>query len=133
VSLASPVSTVVRPGAAVRFVRRQRYSLYLASDGEWYLGYRRCNAVGASICGTVQPVSGPYRPYNRLQRATGLLFEYFDAAGERVDVAASPLAIARIDITARTKSDYKLPRGTVFGRGISDSATLSVAIQNWTR
>ena len=27
----------------------RQYSLYRASDGEWYLGYRRCNAIGLSV------------------------------------------------------------------------------------
>jgi hypothetical protein len=133
VTLSSPLSSDVKPGAVVRFVRRQRYSLYRASDGGWYLGYRRCNAIGTSSCGAVQPVSGPYRSYSRESRKTGLLFEYFDAAGEALDVAATPLALARIDITARSDSERQLASGSPFGRGIADSATVSVAIRKWAR
>ena len=133
VTLSTPLSGDVKPGAVVRFVRRQRYSLYRASDGDWYLGYRRCNAIGTSSCAPVQPVSGPYRSYSRESRMTGLLFEYFGAAGEALDVAARPLALARIDITARSESERQLPSGSPFGRSIADSATVSVAIRQGAR
>jgi prepilin-type N-terminal cleavage/methylation domain-containing protein len=129
VTLAAPLGSDVKPGAVVRFVRRARYSLYRASDGDWYLGYRRCNALGPLSCGVVQPVSGPYRGYSRDPRATGLLFEYFDGAGQALDVAASPLALARVDVTARSGNRYQLPVGVPFAR-IADSATVSIAIRN---
>jgi type II secretory pathway pseudopilin PulG len=128
VALSTPPSSDVRRGAVVRFLRRQRYSLYHASDGEWYLGYRRCNAIGTSGCGPVQPVSGPYRAYSRNTRATGLLFEYFDAAGQALEVASAPLAITRVDITARSQSRHLLPARGPFAGKIADSATVSVAI-----
>ncbi len=129
VSLSTPLGGDIRPGAIVRFIRRQRYSLYRASDGDWYLGYRRCNAMGVSVCGTVQPVSGPYRAFSRDQRVTGLLFEYFDAFGHALDVAAAPVSLARVDVTARSESGYLLPAGGPFARKIADSATVSVAIR----
>ena len=129
VTVTTPVGGDVKPGAVVRFIRRARYSLYRASSGDWYLGYRRCNAIGPSECGGVQPVSGPYRAYNRDPRATGLLFEYFDAAGQALDVAAAPLALARVDVTARSESEQQLPGGAPFARRIADSATVSVAIK----
>ena len=129
VTLTTPLGSDIKPGAVVRFIRRARYSLYRASGGDWYLGYRRCNAIGASECGAVQPVSGPYRSYNRNPRATGLLFEYFDVAGQALDVAAEPLALARVDVTARSESEQQLPGGAPFARRIADSATVSVAIK----
>lgn len=122
-TLTTPLRNV-KPGAPVRFVRRARYSLYRASDAAWYLGYRRCNAIGPSACGVVQPVSGPYRGYSPDPAATGLLFEYFDAAGRRLDPAASPSALARVDVTARSESSQ---------RTSGESATVSVAIRNRAR
>jgi prepilin-type N-terminal cleavage/methylation domain-containing protein len=116
-------------GTPIRIFRRGRYSLYRASDGNSYLGYRRCNAVGASGCGTIQPVSGPYRSYSPNSRVTGLLFEYFDSAGTRLDPSAPPTALARIDVTARSASPqrngFSLRQPT-----IADSATVSVALRN---
>jgi type II secretory pathway pseudopilin PulG len=129
VTLATPLSEDVKPGAVVRFVRRARYSLYHAGDGDWYLGYRRCNAIGAPACGAIQPVSGPYRAYDRDPRATGLLFEYFDSSGEVLDAAGASLALARVDVTARAGSDASLG-DSPFVRRISDSATVSIAIRN---
>ena len=130
VTLATPLVGDIKPGVVVRFIRRARYSLYHASDGDWYLGYRRCNAIGPPICGVVQPVSGPYRAYNRDPRTTGLLFEYFDAAGRAMDAAAAPLALARIGITARSESEHQLLGRGPFASRIADSATVSVAIRN---
>jgi prepilin-type N-terminal cleavage/methylation domain-containing protein len=131
-ALAAPLSGQIRPGAPVRFIRRGRYSLYRASDGEWYLGYRRCNAVGVSSCGPIQPLSGPYRGYNADRRATGLLFEYFDEQGRRLDAESSPLFLARVDITARAGSRQAM---VVEGRswGSADSATVSIAVRNAAR
>jgi type II secretory pathway pseudopilin PulG len=125
----TPPSPNIRVGAPVRFLRRGRYSLYKGSDGDWYLGYRRCNTVGASTCGPIQPVSGPYREYSSDPRRTGLLFQYFDRSGRALTAGDSPLALARIDITARTESRHRI---NVEGRvGVpSDSATITIAIRN---
>jgi hypothetical protein len=129
VTLSTPLTAHVARGAPVRFVRRGRYSLYRASDGDWYLGYRRCNALGPSACTSIQPLSGPYRAYNRDPGSTGLLFEYFDANGARLDPAASPLTLARVDVTARAESRQRL---IVEGRPwrAGDSATLAIGIRN---
>jgi type II secretory pathway pseudopilin PulG len=127
--LSTPPGPHIRVGAPVRFLRRGRYSLYKGSDGYWYLGYRRCNAVGASICGPIQPLSGPYRDYSSDPRRTGLLFEYFGRSGRGLTPDDSPLGLARIDITARAESRQQLD---VEGRVSvpSDSATITIAIRN---
>ena len=129
ISLADRVSDGVLSGAPTRFVRRGRYSLYRASDGQWYLGYRRCNAVGPSSCGAVQPLSGPYRSYSANPAATGLLLEYFDASARRLGPEASPLALARVDVTARAESKQRL---SIESRDFrpADSGTVSIAIRN---
>ncbi len=127
--LSLPLSPDVGAGAPVRFIRRGRYSFYRASDGRWYLGYRRCNAVGASACGVIQPLSGPYRDYSSNPRATGLLFEYFDESGVRLAPGASPLGLARVDVTARAESKQRIVgEGRVTAP--ADSATVVIAIRN---
>ncbi|HEY4671508.1 MAG TPA: type II secretion system protein [Gemmatimonadaceae bacterium] len=129
VTLDAPLSADIRPGAPVRFIRRGRYSLYRASDGSSYLGYRRCNAQGASSCGAVQPLSGPYRAYSANPAATGLLLEYFDDDGHRLTAASSSLSLARVDVTARSESNQRLSiEGHTFKP--ADSATVSIAIRN---
>ena len=127
--LLTALSPRVKPGAPVRLIRRGRYSLYRASDGRWYLGYRRCDAVGTSGCGAIQPLSGPYRNFSTNPRSTGLLFEYFDASGTRLPPTGSALDIARIDITARAESRQRiLVEGGV--NAPADSATVVIAIRN---
>jgi type II secretory pathway pseudopilin PulG len=129
VTLSIPVTSHVLRGAPVRFIRRGRYSLYRASDGDSYLGYRRCNAIGTSVCGSIQPLSGPYRPYSRNPGDTGLLFEYFDATGAQLSAGASPLTVARVDVTARAESRQRL---IIEGRAWTpgDSATLAIGVRN---
>lgn len=119
----------VRPGTPIRFIRRGRYSLYRSSDRHWYLGYRRCNALGASVCGSIQPVSGPYRPYSTDPEKTGLLLSYFDARGEALRSGGPPLSVVRVDITARASSKVLLLRK---GSSANEprSAHRSVAIRN---
>lgn len=132
VTLADPVPGGIKAGVPVRFLRRARYSLYRAGDGHWYLGYRRCNAVGASTCGPVQPLSGPYGAYSADARVTGLDFKYFDAHGQPLGQSDSPLLLARVDVTARSE---RSPRIATSGQGgaISESATISVAVRNRAR
>jgi hypothetical protein len=132
VTLADPLTGGIKAGIPVRFLRRARYTLYKASDGHWYLGYRRCNAVGASICGPVQPLSGPYRAYSVDARNSGLDFEYFDANGHPLGPSDSPLMLARVDITARSEGSQGIATGGWAGR-TSESATLSVAVRNRAR
>ena len=127
ITLSTALSSHVGRGAPVRFIRHGRYSLYRAADGDWYLGYRRCNAIGPSVCGAVQPLSGPYRAYSGNAGSTGLLFEYFDVVGARLGAGSSSLA--RVDISARTESRQRL---IVEGHAWipTDSATVSVAVRN---
>jgi hypothetical protein len=132
VTLADPLLGGIRAGTPVRFLRRARYSLYRASDGQWYLGYRRCNAIGPSTCGPVQPLSGPYGVYSADARATGLSFEYFDADGQPLGTSESPLMLARVDITARSERSPRIATGERSG-GNSESAKISVAVRNRAR
>lgn len=130
ISLERPLNDGIQAGSPVRFVRRGRYSLYRSADGEWYLGYRRCNAIGPSVCGAIQPLSGPYRPYDGDASQSGLSFHYFDRSGSRMN--GSPLSLARVDINARAASRQTL---SFAGRGWtpSDSAHVSVAVRNSLR
>ena len=129
VVLSTTLTNHVHRGAPVRFIRRGRYSLYRSSDGTWYLGYRRCNALGPSVCGAIQPLSGPYRAYSNNPRSTGLLFEFFDGSGVRLAPGSSSLTLARVDITARSESGQRL---AIEGRSWmpADSATVSIAVRN---
>ena len=65
----------IRPalGSPVRITRRTRYSLYKASDAQWYLGRKTYNGMAWT---TIQPVAGPLdKPMLR-----GLLIQVRDSA-----------------------------------------------------
>lgn len=110
-------------GAPVRILRRGRYSLYRSSEGQWFLGYKRCNAIGNS-CSTVQPVSGPYLPYSAATGG-GLRFRYLDTVGSPVP-STRPLDVASIEITIRSEVNAS---GQVAGRMV-DSAIFVVTPRN---
>lgn len=132
-TLSTGMSPAVRKGAPVRFLRRARYSLYRSSDGDWYLGYRRCNALGPSICGTVQPVSGPYLPYGRGGVSAGLAFRYYDQDGaELVDASLSP-GVARVDIVLRGETARAVSLVGDARVRYRDSAIVSVSPRNRSR
>lgn len=128
-SLETSASAHVTRGAPIRFVRRVRYSLYRATDRRWYLGYRRCNAIGPSVCGAVQPVSGPFRPYTSDSATSGLFFRYLDSAGRSLGPGDSPLALARVDIVARAGPTGQFPPGGPV-RASGDSMRASIAPRN---
>lgn len=132
-TLTANPATGIRKGAPVRFIRRGRYSLY-ASGGQWYLGYRRCNAEGTPSCGTVQPISGPYLPYKGAgDPEAGLVFRYFDASGgEITDQSLSTLA-ARIDIVLRGSTARAVALAGDARVRYRDSAVVSVSPRNRAR
>lgn len=112
-------------GAPVRFLRRARFSVYRASDGLWYLGYRRCPG---GACGAIQPVSGPYAAAG----AAPMTLRYFDLGGAlATPVAATRLGgITRIDVVLRARSGGVIDLPGV-GRGAGhDSVVVSIAPRN---
>lgn len=132
VSLSSAPGANVHTGAPINFVRRGRYSLYRSSDGDWYLGYRRCNAIGPSACGSIQPVSGPYRSYNRTGGTSGLTLKYFDRSGVEITPSASS-ALARVDITLRGEQRHYAGITQTAKTLAPDSTTVTVSPRNRLR
>jgi prepilin-type N-terminal cleavage/methylation domain-containing protein len=133
-TLASTPVEALRKGAPVRFLRRGRYSLYRSSDGDWYLGYRRCNAIGQSACSTIQPVSGPYLPYGGgAPNDAGLAFHYFDAAGNEIVDASLSAAVARIDVVLRGETMRAVSLAGDARTRYRDSAVVAVSPRNRAR
>jgi len=133
-TLASDPSIAIRKGAPVRFIRRARYSLYRSSDGNWYLGYRRCNALGPSICGTIQPVSGPYLPYAKgVTSVGGLAFRYFTADGAELFDASLSAYVARIDIVLRGETARAVALTGDARTRYRDSAVVTISPRNRAR
>lgn len=132
-TLTANPGTGIRKGAPVRFIRRGRYSLY-ASGGQWYLGYRRCNAEGQSSCGTVQPISGPYLPYKGPgDPEAGLVFRYFDASGGEITGQSLSTLTARIDIVLRGSTARAVALAGDARAKYRDSTVVSVSPRNRSR
>ena len=124
----------VRRGAPVRFIRRARYSLYKSSDGEWYLGYRRCNVIGPSVCATIQPVSGPYLPHTRTGASSaGISFRYFDGGGAEVFDVSHSTSVTRIDVILRGETARAVSLAGDARQRYRDSAIVTVSPRNRVR
>ena len=128
-TLATAPSPGVRKGAPIHFVRRARYSFYRSSDGEWYLGYRRCSASAPFTCAAIQPVSGPYRPY-RAGSPPGLTFRYFDSGGSQLGTPAESFRVARVDIVLRGESANAIALTGDSRRTWRDSILVTVSPRN---
>lgn len=127
VNLRSPASPAIRRGAPVRILRRTRYSLY-RSGSLWYLGQRRCNAVGPSACGVIQPLSGPYARYSSTS-TSGIAFRYFDSALAPLDPWSAATRVALVDLAVRSRP-LSLQLGTAAPATHADSARTTVALRN---
>jgi prepilin-type N-terminal cleavage/methylation domain-containing protein len=114
----------VQIGAPIRFFRPASYSLYQEAGGDWWLGYFSCPA---NACSQRQAVSGPYRPYDRPGGASGLAFAYFDSTGA---VTADPRQVARIDVIARSQSQFNLDVANTRNTRYQDSLGVSIAVRN---
>ncbi|MBA3341301.1 MAG: prepilin-type N-terminal cleavage/methylation domain-containing protein [Gemmatimonadaceae bacterium] len=134
VTLADTAVASVRAGAPIRFLRRVRYSLYRSSDAKWYLGYRRCNAIGVSSCGTVQPVSGPYMPYTGPGATeTGISFRYYDQSGATLGAGLPGNTLARVDIVLKGQSASEVRLAGDARTLYRDSAIVTVSPRNRLR
>ena len=133
VTLATSPGSDVHKGAPVRFLRRARYSIYKSSDGKWYLGYRRCSVGVTSSCASIQPLSGPYRPYGARGAESGLSFRYYDVNGVEVPAGSSGLSVARIDIVIRGESSRRIALAGDAQRAFRDSVVVTVSPRNRLR
>jgi len=124
VTVATSLFASIHSGTPIRFFRHVRYSVYRASDGRWYLGYRRCDTGG---CATVQPVSGPYASSGT---TLPLTFRYYRSDGMEV-VSPSPASrIARIDVVVRART-ARLPHAPgIVDSVVVDSSVTTIALRN---
>ena len=132
-TLTATTSSGVRKGALIHFLRRARYSFYKSSDGEWYLGYRRCNAIGPSACASVQPVAGPYRPYRGGGNDSGISFRYFSSSGAELTSQAQSVAVARVDIVLRGEAADNIALAGDSRKTWRDSVIVAVSPRNRAR
>jgi hypothetical protein len=105
-------------GVALQFTRPLRLSLYRSSDASWYLGARDWNDETGQF-NTIQPVTGPLRPYSQNPDSTGLSFVYRDNTGAVLSPPFDAGRIASISVTSR-----------VPGPGREDAVRITVAFRN---
>lgn len=132
-TLASSPGPEVGRGALIRFLRRARYSFYKSSDGEWYLGYRRCSTGIPPSCASIQPVSGPYRAYRGSSSPSGIAFRYYDVNGAALTSSAQSTSVSRIDIVLRGETASSIALTGDTRRVWRDSIVVSVSPRNRSR
>ena len=73
---AAPNPLSIRVGAPIRFAREVRYSLFVASDQDWYVGYETCTSSGivgvAGPCANREILAGPVRAATADTATSGL-------------------------------------------------------------
>ena len=122
----------VPAGTALRFTRPLRLSLYRASDNRWYLGAKDWNGV-AQRFNSIQPLAGPFEPYNRDPAKTGLHFGYRDSRGSALLEPVEVSQIASVTIVARAESARAVRVAGVKsepGETYSDSTAVTVGLRN---
>ena len=120
-------TTVVSPGAVVRFMRPVEYSLFQSpQNSEFYLGLSEFRGGAWS---TRQVVSGPFQAVGT---GAGVSFRYFTEAGAAVPPTGDPTTVARIDMTIRGTGDARnqFSRSTSATRQFTDSLAVRVALRN---
>jgi len=129
ITLSTQQSVTVAPGAAVRFFRKVHYSLYRAADGLWYLGYYDCKPNRTPSCSAIQPIAGPFRPYNASQpAASGLRFTYFDSLGA---VTTNRLSVTRISVLLQGEGAKAIQLAGGAPVQFRDSVRIEVGLRNW--
>lgn len=133
---AAPNPLSIRVGAPIRLAREVRYSLFAASDNNWYVGYETCTPAAApgvaGPCANREILAGPVRAATNDTTTSGLYFLYYRQDGAVINNVAQAASIARVGIGLRTSplslSDaIKKLGGFVAGR---DSLKLTVGIRN---
>jgi prepilin-type N-terminal cleavage/methylation domain-containing protein len=122
----TPKLVNVTVGASIRFLRRVHYSVYKASDNQWYLGYYDCKTGRVPVCNAVQAIAGPFQPY-AVNGTSGVQFAYYDSTGA---VTTKPSEVARISLVVRGQSAGLLNLSGAGGTVFKDSLRIEVGLRN---
>ena len=132
----APNQARVELGAPIRFAREVRYSVYLASDGQWYVGFQPCtpsityNTPGD--CGAREVLAGPVKPGTADTTTSGLFFVFRKRNGDRVTTLTAADTIASVSVGIRTLSGSLL--GATSSKAAAeqggDSLRFTVGIRN---
>jgi hypothetical protein len=120
------MTTGIRRGSTVRFMRRAYYQIYLAADGRSYLGF--CSPT-CTTANPLQPIAGPFNAFVAGNATSGFAFTYYDVNG---NVTADRTQVARISFVLRAQSRARINIPGM-GKGFyTDSLRTDVAIRNRT-
>jgi hypothetical protein len=116
------------PGATpLRVTRQERYQLYRAGDGGWYLGISDWS-VATGRFASPQPIAGPFLRSASTGTRTG--FRYFDANGSAITPDGSnERTIARVRVSS-VASVASIGSGTGNGAGNRGKASDAVRIDS---
>jgi hypothetical protein len=126
-AVAGSAPATVLPGSAVRLTRIARFALYRGGTSEHWLGFAEvAPATGSWIA--IQPVSGPYLPFNAAAPSTsGIALQGRDSSGASLAVGGIPAAIS---LTTRTRTTRIVRMdGMVRGR-YADSLHSLIGLRN---
>lgn len=132
----APNAVQVETGSPIRFAREVRYSIYQASDNQWYVGFQRCtpNATYGTpgTCGTREVLAGPVLAGTADTLTSGLFFVYRNKAGTRLTTLSATDTIARVGVGIRTTSESLLKATTKSGGSMvgGDSARFTIGFRN---
>lgn len=123
-------------GAPIRFAREVRYSVYLASDAQWYVGFQSCTpnvTYGLpGTCGTREVLAGPVKPGTSDTTTSGFYFVFRKRDGSRVTTLSAADTISNVTVGIRTTSGSLL--GATSSKAAAelggDSLRFTVGIRN---
>lgn len=126
-TLAGPLPSTVIAGAAVRLTRLARFAQYRGATGEYWLGFSEVNPMTAAWI-TIQPMSGPYLPFNAAVPASGgVALGARDSSG----APAAPLAMpASVRLATRTRAARSLRMDGRARGPFLDSLHTVIALRN---
>jgi len=122
------LDATIRAGVPLRITRPERYSVYRASDGAWYLGQRDWNPTTMRF-NTIQPVTGAFLA----PALGGLRFRYADSSGADLPsgtMNTRSIALITIALTAETRRAVEALGGGGGARPRADSLVIAVHPRN---
>lgn len=123
-------------GSPIRFAREVRYSVYQASDNNWYIGFQSCTPNAsygtAGTCGSREVLAGPVKPGTADTTTSGFFFVFRKRDGTRVTALSASDTIASVSVGIRTTSGSLL--GATSSKAASeqggDSIRFTIGIRN---
>jgi len=130
----APNPAQIKVGAPIRLAREVRYSVYQASDGQYYVGYQRCSDSGtpgvAGPCGTVEVLAGPVKAATTDTNTSGLYFSYYKQNGALATNAADTVAWISVGVRTASSSLRQATATTIATFQGGDSLKFVIGLRN---